>query len=225
MLIRMLVATLVWLIAAEFAQANPVAFAFTGHITVISSLDPFDPFPDPISDDAAAPSTFAGIFTFDSAAADAIPDPQTGNYASNGGPFGFTLSLGGLTFNFGGVNIGILNDFVTFFPVQTYDEYLASYSETPTDTNPTGVQLQIALNDFTGTAFTNDALPLAPPMLSAFSNSIYPAQFWFTDTINGNQVELFGSLDSLTTVPEPGTLFLLSPGIWLLVRRRQSRNG
>jgi len=54
-----------------------------------------------------------------------------------GGPFHFTLALGGLNFDFGGVGIGVLNN----YPFPVGDQYQVLYFVNPTDDNPTGIQL------------------------------------------------------------------------------------
>jgi len=79
------------------------------------------------------------------------------------------------------------------------DFYGVSFAENPTDDNPTGIQLNLSLTGVTDAAVTSNALPLVPPSLSLFDTS---NAFFFTDTIDGNQVELGGSLDALA-VPEP----------------------
>ena len=149
----------------------------------------------------------SGSFTFNSLALDNIPgDPTSGSYASVGGPFEFTLALGGLTFDFGGVSIGVLNN----YPFPVGDRYQVLYFTNPTDDNPTGIQLSVQLTDLTGTAFAGDSLPLRPPALSAFTFT----NFFITDTIAGDQVEVAGVIDSLQA-PEPATSALLMMSLWL----------
>ena len=206
-----------FLVTACAVHGLPVTFAFTGHLTQIASLDPASPFPDPISDDPSNPTTFAGSFTFNSLAVDGIPaDPATGSYASAGGLFAFRLSLGGLSFDFGGVNIGILNN----YPFPIGDEYEALYFQNPTDDNPTGIQLLVQLTDLSANVFAGDSLPLSPPVLSAFTFT----KFFFTDTIAGNQVEVAGVIDTLRLqVPEPATSAMLLTGLCLIAWQRRVR--
>jgi hypothetical protein len=201
-----ILATATFLIACA-ANAAPITFFYTGHLTQIASLDLESPFPDAITDNPSNPTTFSGSFTFNSFALDDIPgDPQSGSYASVGGPFHFTLALGGLTFDFGGVSIGVLNN----YPFPVGDQYQVLYFVNPTDDNPTGIQLSLQLTDLSGTAFAGDSLPLRPPVISAFTFT----NFFFTDTIAGDQVEVAGVIDSLQ-VPEPATSALLMTGLWL----------
>ena len=205
------------LLIACAAHAGPITFYYTGHLTQISSLDPESPFPDAITDDPSDPTSFSGSFTFDSLALDNIPgDPQTGSYASAGGPFAFTLALGGLIFDFGAVNIGIEND----YPFPDGDQYQVLHFEAPTDDNPTGITLALVLTDLSHTAFAGDSLPLLPPALSAFTFT----NFFFTDTIAGDQVEVAGVIDGLQ-VPEPATFALLVTGLWLIAWRRAGESG
>jgi hypothetical protein len=213
--------TATFLIACA-VHAVPITFIYTGHLTQTPSLDPESPFPDPISGDPPNPTTFSGSFTFDSLALDNIPgDPQSGSYASVGGPFAFSLALGGLTFDFSAVSIGVLNN----YPFPVVDQYQVLYFVNPTDDNPTGIQLSIALTDLSHTVFGGDSLPLMPPALSAFTFT----NFFFTDTIAGDQVEVAGVIDSLRvplSVPEPATSALLMTGLglaWWRTRRSGAR--
>lgn len=176
-------------LAAADAGAGPVTFAYAGTITGASALDPASPFPDPV--DFGTP--FNGTYTFDGSATNEIADPTSGSYAS---PLGtLTLNLAGLSFTFTGISIGVVNS-------PGFDFYDVIFAENPTADNPTGIQLSLALTDFTGTALSSNALPLVPPSLSLFDTT---NAFFFTDTIDGNQVEVAGSLDALDAlaIPEP----------------------
>src|SRR6202040_1295164 len=104
------------------------------------------------------------------------------------------------------------------------DRYQVLYFTNPTDNNPTGIQLSIQLTDLTGTAFTGDSLPLTPPALSAFTFT----NFFFTDTIAGDQVEVAGVIDSLRVplpVPEPAPPALLMTVLGLVWWRPRRSGG
>lgn len=198
------------------ASSHATTFAYAGHLTQISSLDPASPFPQPISDDPGNPTVFSGAFTFDSLAIDEIPaDPSTGEYYSAGVTDNFTLLLGGLAFKFGGVNIGVLND----YPFPVGDQYQAGHFENPTDDNPTGVQVYLELTDLSATAFPTDTLPVTPPNIAMFTFTY----FFFTDTIDGNQVEVAGVIDSLQRAQEPPSLVLLATALLLVAGLQRLR--
>jgi len=208
-LLAAIVVLVTFCLTSEPATAGPITFNFTGTITQVPALDPASPFPDPI--DLGTP--FSGTYTFDSTASnDIVGDPSSGSYAS---PLGtFTLDLGGLALSFTGLS-------VVTFDTSFFDFYGVVHSENPTPDSPTGVTISISLPDATGMALSSNALLLVPPSLAAFdvTNS-----FFFTDTIDGNQVEVGGALDSLTcgagcSVPEPPVPMLLAIGVVVLALR------
>src|SRR5690242_20339606 len=89
------------------ANADPLTFNFTGTVTQVpiddigTGIQPFD--------------TFAGSFTFDPTAVDAIAATTSGSYTSTGAAFGIMMTIGpsALTFAESGLlNVGILNTFV-----------------------------------------------------------------------------------------------------------------
>jgi len=89
------------------AGATPVTVAFTGTVTD-------DPF-------GVGFTSFEGTYTFDSAAADSVPDISTGSYTSLGAGFGISASFdsGAATASVSGtLNIGIANDFAG--PIDQY---------------------------------------------------------------------------------------------------------
>ena len=194
------------------ARAGLVTFNYAGTIQQVPSLDPDSPFPDPV--DLGTP--FNGTYTFDDSATNQIVgDPSSGAYFS---PLGsLTLNVGGLSFTFTGISIVVMD-------APGGDFYGVSFAENPTDDNPTGIQLNLSLTGVTDAAVTSNALPLVPPSLSLFDTS---NAFFFTDTIDGNQVELGGSLDALA-IPEPPApivpvIAAALAASWL--RRRRARAG
>jgi hypothetical protein len=193
------------------AGASTVMFTFSGQLTQVASLDPASPFPDPV--DVGTP--FSGTFNFDSNALDGVlADVNTGSYTSTGGSFGMSLTLAGLSFDFSEVNIGVLNNYAG-----PWDYYLVTFAENPSAGNPTGILLELTLIDTTATAFGSDGLPLSAPALGNFSGR----SFLFTDTIQDNQVEVEGSIDTLAEVPEPASLVLLGLPLASMVRQRLRR--
>ena len=165
------------------ALATPVTFSFTGSVTD----DPFG------LSSLGAP--ISGSYIFDSAATDAIPaDPASASYPSIGASFGFSATVDGTPYAVSGtLGIGILNAFV--------DQYL------PVADDGT-LSLGLFFEDATASAFSTDALPLAPPPIADFAFR----QF----RLFSADAEFLGTVDTLvctagcgSAVPEPGTLLLL----------------
>jgi hypothetical protein len=193
-------AALLGLIYTATAQAIPITFSFTGGVT----NDPFG-----VSSPGAP---ISGDYTFESTAVDAIPAADTGSYTSIGPGFGFNATVDGMPFSVSGsLNVSVVNSLV--------DQYLV----TATDGTLT---LELFFQDNTGTALTSDALPLTPPLLTAFAIRDF--------RLFGPDAEFTGSVDTLVcstgcnggggTVPEPGTLWLLGASLAaLLVRQRRVR--
>jgi hypothetical protein len=158
------------LAAACTAHAAPVTSSFTGNVT----SDPF----------GLGLVSFAGSYTFESEAPDAVPATSTGSYNSSGPGFGIAVDFdsGAATASVtGALNIGIANDFAG--PVDQY-----------TVTGSTGtVELGLFLEDFTATAFGSDALPQLPPALADFAFR----QFRWFDTDTNDPREILGTVDSL----------------------------
>jgi hypothetical protein len=181
------------------ASAAPITFSFTGTVTD----DPFglSSFGAPIF----------GDYTFDSASVDAIPGPAAGSYTSIGPAFGFNANVDGMPFSVSGsLNVSVLDAFI--------DQYLVTASDGT-------LTLEIFLEDSTGTAFSSDALPLTPPLLSSFDTRQF--RFFAPDA------EFLGTVDTLVCtagcdggangrVPEPGMLWLLGAALAALGFCRRS---
>lgn len=193
------------------AWASPVTFQYQGTIVSVAALGPPSPFPDTV--DFGSP--YSGTYTFDSSAVNGIPGVDLGAYDS---PLGtFALSLGGLSFSFGGVAIVTSN-------VSGSKLYGVQHAENPTGLNFTGVLLQINLMALSDAALGSNALPLTPPDLANFDTT---NAFFFTDTIDGNQVEVAGLLSTLSciagcnTVPEPSSGAIAGIALLALVASRR----
>ena len=87
------------------------------------------------------------------------------------------------------------------------------------------MSIEIRLDDFTGTAFSNTSLPLAPPNLAAFTS----VRFALFDGTLDNPIEAEGVLRTLQctagcgrAVPEPNAMLLIGVALGALglARRR-----
>ena len=194
------------------AQASPVTFSFTGVI----DNDPFGVFDN---------ATFDGSYTFDSNIPQVLATPNSGGYADTGASVNMTVSFIGTLdpsvvgpYTADTLNITVNNDFPG-----PLDEYLV----TGTSSTDSLLSIEIRLDDFTGTAFSNTSLPLAPPNLAAFTS----LGFALFDGTLENPIEAEGVLTSLQctagcnstrTVPEPNAMLLLGVALGALglARRR-----
>ena len=199
--------------ATERVYAELVTFAFSGTLTSVN-VDNIFPDPSPFPQPTVFGTPFQGTYSFDPAAPNGIPaDPTQGSYQSPTGTF--TLDLGGLSFLFVNINISVQHF------TGNNDFYSVLHYERPTISNPTGVNLSISLLDSNASSIVDNLQPLIPPSLAGFDTT---NAFFFTDTIDGIQVEFGGAIDSLTAVPEPPLLIIVALGAALFAswRRRSA---
>jgi hypothetical protein len=186
------------------ANAAVLTFQFSGNVTQVPL--------DEVFGDLNPGDLIQGTFSFDTSATDAVPaDPSIGSYTSSA-PLGMDVTIG--THNFktsGGLNIGILNGVV--------DQYTVLATSASGD-----LTLELFLQDNTGSAFSNDHLPLTPPALTDFAQR----DFHLIATLAGGEVQADGQLGATAVAtPEPPTAgFILAGSIFLLpaVRKRFSQH-
>jgi hypothetical protein len=188
-MLRVLLGVWFGLLAAPWLAHANITFDFAGEVLQV----PIDDLATGIQPGDA----ITGTFTFDPASPDLIPASSSGSYLSTGPAFGMTVSIDGLSFSeSGSLDIGILKSFV--------DQY------TVTASSPM-LSLELFFQDNSGTVFNSDALPLSPPLLSAFAERDFHLDQ--TDAL-GNETQVDGRITALTgsvvsTVPEPSFLMLL----------------
>lgn len=208
------------------AGAAVIQFSFTGQVTDMS--DPPDFFGGAV---VAGATTVQGSFTFDTAGAvDGMPgDPTKANYpqvvtaASIDFGSGFlfnqfqaaTQTPDGLETN----DIQILDD-------PALDGWFMYGALVP----PSGyifAEVGISLTDSTATAFADDSIPTAAPVLADFDGRFFEFHLYVADTSVPGQsgvrlVDVYGVIDSLNEVPEPPALALFGMlGALLLTRSRR----
>jgi len=193
------------LLVPWLAHADLVTFNFTATVTQVPI--------DDLSTGIQVGDAITGDFTFDSAAPDLVPASSTGSYLSTGPAFGMTATVGAMTFSESGqLDIGILNSFV--------DQYAVTASSAM-------LTIELFLQNNSGTSFNSDALPLSPPLLSAFGQRDF--HFDETDAF-GSETQVDGRITALSAaqpVPEPSSFVLLFTialplAFWRLARRRNS---
>ena len=193
------------LFSGEIASASPLLLKFAGQLEFVYDQMGLDP-----SIVVGAP--FFGSFSYDPAVdLDTEPDPTDGRYYP-GGPMTGQLA----NFAFEGsldLEIAVANDwlprhdvFATLVHEFLDPELLASY--------------HLYLRDESGTAFSTDNLP-ATIALEAFAEREFEASVMLWVDNPPTIFTAYGTVTSLTIVPEPGTLAILAAGALASLGRRR----
>ncbi|MBX3600084.1 MAG: PEP-CTERM sorting domain-containing protein [Rubrivivax sp.] len=206
----LLAATLAAAPTASPAFAAPVTYAFSG----VVDHDEAD----------RGWAHFAGQFSFDRDAVDAIADPSTGAYAHAGAPWGLTVTFDGVeTVTLDSLfHVLVGNDLNWGFGPEDHLGLLAE--------DAAGRVVSVDLWDFTGLLFASDALPLPEGGLTLASFS------WTSFRYESSTGVLQGRLDGLTClsgcstdvvtpppIPEPGTWALTLAGLAAMVTLQRRR--
>jgi len=164
--------------------------------------------------------TITGWYTYDTSTPDTFPyqagNEYRGDYWHNSAPAGVSVFINDLEFKTDPLNVQFLMSITNAGYTYSTDDYgLLSYNNI---SNMEGVStdiISLALEDYSGTALSSDALPTAPPNLNLWQ---------FNDLmVSGGQN--FGISGRVTyIVPEPATLFLFSFGALGLLTRKAKGN-
>lgn len=177
--------------ASPLAYSGPITFQFTGSVNSVFS-DPGDPFNGGIG----FGTPFSGTYTFD-VTPNLIGGTTSGSYQISGAPYGLTVNIGGFSFsNYGSLAINTLNS--------STDQYGVLACEASCNS---GLVIELAFQDSTGTAFAGNALPLTPPITTGFQINSFTLTH--DSYLSAYQLEINGNVTSLTA-PEPGTLLLVA---------------
>lgn len=219
MLVRASVLATFLFLTAFPAAAEPITWAVSGTMT--------------------NGDVFSGWFTFESNTPDATPTtPLRGDYSNAG--LNWEFHVGGYvissiqTQGWSG-NFEIFDDIQTNEPAvfvagdhfRIYADAMPSFYRASIITG-----IDLFIEDATGSLISSDAIPLIPPdlLLASFGSAgdgwadrmglLYAAEFQLEDG-HGGIVER-GRITSISAVPEPGTLLLISSaaGALLVGRRR-----
>ena len=207
--LKLLSALSVLLVSGQVGAA-PINWSFSGVVTTV--VDPTDLLDGSI----ITGSSFAGSYEFESTATDEFPNNLT--FATYELPFSnlLTANVGNYDLSTG-YKIDVADNF------GGTDSYTLSWTISPSRQDPVFTNgtdtftlgdinlLGLRLNDFSGTAFQSDALPVTLLDLGLFQS----AEFSFAFDAGGEQSYFSASIDSLSVspVPAPPTLLLSLTGI------------
>jgi hypothetical protein len=176
-------------------NASTITLQFAGNVTQVPL--------DEVFGDLTVGQQIQGSFSFDSSAVDLAPaDPATGIYASSA-PFGMDVTIGTHEFTTSGsLTIGILNSFV--------DQDTVFANSASND-----LTLELFFQDNTGTAFTNDHLPLTFPAINAFAQR----DFHLDALFDAGEVQVDGQIGTsdAQAAPEPASVGLAFAGSLVLL--------
>ena len=189
---------LIW--AAAPAQAVPITFEFSGHVTSIIDNAHV------LGSDVVVDDTFQGSYTYESTVQDSHPgDPNYGRYDSTS--FVMHVAIGAFDLWSGSQNT------IQVYSYSTYD----SLSFGASGFNSAGLRVSgmvARITDDTGSALSSDALPVPVPPATAFTRASFGIEGF------REQGDSVGFSISGVIVPEPGTISMLVLGAFAVKRRR-----
>jgi hypothetical protein len=197
---------------SNMVYADYVTFNFTGTVTSVDTQ---------LSGQFNTSQTLSGFYTFDSNTADIDADFNIGNYLKS--LISLSVTIGNYTATLG------LTPF-NWITVWNYDPidgvpFIDAYSvrsDKMTGNSINGldpIQFVLTFYDTTHNMINSDDLPLLPPNIPNYRHS-WNLGFAQIDT-PGTRADVFGEITSLTLVPEPATILLISFGLIGLIGARK----
>src|SRR5262249_47486420 len=151
-----------WLAAVRPAVAGPVPVVIVGTVATVED-------PSGLLDGSVTVGgLFLGLYVFESATAASNPDPTVGDYWHTAAGYGISVWTGNYTFATDPAAVDFLVEVVDRPLGDGY--LLRSYNNLPADVGVWVDHIAWQLDDPTGTALANDALPLMPPNLAGWQS-------------------------------------------------------
>ena len=176
------------------SKAESITFLFSGFITGIVDQT--------LLPTIGGNTPFTGKYSFESTAPDQRSLPTQGEYIF-GSPFSLTVNIDGLSFTQDLTKIIVFNDLPSGAGSFLDRYYIRADGATPSEFT----ELTLDERRSTPPSFLqNDSLPLNPPDLSLVN--VFPNFQFFTEGLGFG-----GTIDSVTAIPEPSTLFLFGTGL------------
>ncbi len=213
----LLAAVVLVLTPLKDAQAIPVTFEFSGHITSILECG------DPLGGAVSEGDLFGGTLTYDTATDDSEPDSSEAAYWHDTAPYGISVLINGRSFRSDPDNTAFLAE--VFEGSQTDKVSLTSFSNLIPELEWGLSLIVLELVDPAGQALSSTNLPTSYN-LGAWSQESSGLTLWAGDGIS--EYTLRGAIDTIENVqvdaiPEPGSILLIGSGVLglLTLRRRQ----
>lgn len=186
------------------AEAVPVSFNFSGYIDTVNIYDTNSLVGSTVNTISPWASTFSGAFSYDTSTSASVSGPNFAFYPAGS----FSILVDG-TYSFAGnaPEAFVLND--DPFDRLGLQELISLTSTVLAD------YMFLALTDSTNSVFSSTALP-GSINLADFPH--YKGIIISNDSLAGlgntpDSYQIFGTITSVTAVPEPSTFFLLGLGL------------
>ena len=171
---------------------------------------------NPLGNAISIGDSVTGTYTYDSEAVDSNPSLESGLYYHSNSLYGISLYIGGLNFKTDPTNVDFLVS-VGNWSSGTDNYGLLSYRNLPLSNGALVDEISWQLTDPTGTALSNDVLPLIAPDLSKWhSNGLT------IDSDRESGFRIGARITSATLVPEPISILLFGLGM-MLARKHFSK--
>ena len=157
-----------------------------------------------------------GYYTYESTTADSNPSGSIGRYEHYSAPAGISLSVGGFDFETDASNVSFLMGIVNNGTSNDDGYWLISNNNLALSNGIAVDDISWQIEDATGTALTNDSLPVTAPILSQW-------QFFNHLRLEADRKYLVDAhVTSAVVIPEPATILLLGSGLLFFRKRNKS---
>ena len=207
----LLLAVVVFALVAGSAQATIVTIALTGEVTYLRDPDNL------LGGQINIGDVITGSYTYDTSTPDTNPRSGVGDYWYSTAPYGINLSVGDIVFQTDPENVDFLVEIVNDYTGgDTY--LLASYANLPLVSGIPVQHISWQLDDFSQTAVSSTRLENRPPDIEDWQ-SIFGLSIELGE--KGGAL-IRGTVTGLSLIPEPMTVFPLTLGALILLKKRKA---